>query len=90
MRLFEIQSLQNVSIIDDEAAKFAMLRAAINMETNITFTYNDSHRRAAPAEIFVDDEGIPSLRAYQIFPDMQWERYNILSMQSLQVERYRS
>jgi hypothetical protein len=44
----------------------------------------------APAEISIDDDGVKSLRAFQIFPDFGWERFNILSIQSLEIEGNRS
>jgi len=86
IKLTKIQALISFNTFEEEEKKFLMLKYAIEEEKNITFSYNNSHRRVAPEEISIDDDGVKTLRAYQIFPDYGWKRFNILSIQSLEIE----
>lgn len=91
IQLIDIQSGISFKTFDQEEAKFHLLKFAIEEEVNVTFTYENSHRRVAPSDLYIDDEsGVKTLRAFQIFPESGWERFNILSIQSLQIEGHTS
>lgn len=86
IKLTKIQAVISFSTFEEEEKKFLLLKYAIEEEKNVTFTYEDSHRRVAPSEISIDDDGVKTVRGFQISPGNRWKRFNILSIQSLEIE----
>jgi RNA-directed DNA polymerase len=90
IKLTKIQKFNTTAIFEEEEQKFQLLKYAIEEEKTVVFTYEDSHRRAAPAEISIDEDGNKIVRAYQIYPRMQWANFNIISIQSLQINEFKT
>lgn len=62
-----------------------LLRFAIAEEMHVTFKYDDSERKPAPIEIYIDDEGRKIVRAYQVSPEPGWKHFYIPFMQELKL-----
>ena len=82
IKLTEIQGFDPVHENED---KLSLLMLAVEEEKHVTFTYEGSQRKAAPAEIYIDDDGIKYVRAYQVLPQPGWVRFCITAMQSIRL-----
>jgi RNA-directed DNA polymerase len=90
VQLSNIKNTISFDALDEEEQKFLLLKYAVEEEKTVTFSYHGTHRRVAPAELAIDDEMVKSLRGYQLFPESKWERFSIISIQSLEIEGFRS
>lgn len=70
----------------EEERKLLLLKNIIQTEAIATFTYEDLQRRAAPAELWVDPEGIMVVRAFQLAPEAGWRTFKVASITSLAPE----
>lgn len=74
-------------VLDNEEI-FNALKHAIEEELNVKFKYERGRVQAAPAELYIDDDGRKFLRAFEIFPGECWQRYYFDDISEVEVIEY--
>jgi len=81
----KLTSLGGYNPVREDEAKLLLLRAAVEEEAHVTFIYEGSHCKAAPVEIYIDDDGRKVVRAYQVSPESKWMYFHIPLIKQLKV-----
>lgn len=66
------------------------LRHMVNEELIATFIYEDTAYRVAPAEVYVDEEGVKNMRGFVLSPRQGWQTFYVSSIQFLAAEENKS
>lgn len=86
VQLIKIRKGLSFGAPEEEERKFLILKFAVEEEKTLIFAYEGLRIRAAPSELYIDDDGVKTMRAYQTFPENGWRRFNIISISSLKIE----
>lgn len=81
----KLTSIGGYNPVREDESKFLLLRFAVAEEVHVIFKYDDAERKAAPVEIYIDDDGRKIVRAYQVSPEPGWKHFYIPSMQELKL-----
>ncbi|MDR3616772.1 MAG: reverse transcriptase family protein [Candidatus Obscuribacterales bacterium] len=82
-----LKDILPMSEISDEEKNLLLLRTIIDNERMVAFMYEESHRQAAPTEIYVDEnDDTIFVKAFQFAPEPGWVEYRLAYMSELTMQ----